>query len=375
MSVRIQKSLRWAVGLAGLSSVAAQCRPRSATLDMSNHTYSLTGVDCPAHDPSIGAVVDANGKARYFAYATDGGGVGQGSLRQWCSSDAIDWELCGYVLPNGLPSWVKQYVPGATNSWAPDVSYFSKLNGGVFTIFYAVSEFGKTVSCIGLATSPVQDPQDPAFKGWADSGSPVFCTNSSSNFNAIDANVVWDKKTGAPYLVFGSFWSGIQAVALDPTTGMLAQGAKVTNIASRDQAGSNQAIEGAFMVSNGTSYWLFASWNHCCQGAKSNYEVRVGRSDSILGPFLDASGTPMLQGGGTYFIGGANSVGNPVQGQGFGWAAGGGQSILRSSPGNPVPNDGSSIVLHGYDAQTGDPWMQLLTIDWSGEWPAIDFGH
>ena len=84
----------------------------------------------------------------------------------------------------------------------------------------------------------------------------------------------------------------------------------------------------------------------------------------------------MLGGYATYLLGGANSAGNPVPGQGFGWAAGGGQSLLRSSPGNAVPEapGKQTMVLHGYDAGTGDPWLQLVEVDWTGGWPVVRVG-
>ena len=78
----------------------------------------------------------------------------------------------------------------------------------------------------------------------------------------------------------------------------------------------------------------------------------------------------MLKGGGTHLIGG-----------GHGWAAGGGQSLLRATPGMPVPGDNGTdtapqtMVLHGYDGQTGDPWANILNVDWTphngGVWPSI----
>lgn len=40
---------------------------------------------------------------------------------------------------------------------------------------------------------------------------------------------------------------------------------------------------------------------------KSNYRVVVGRSRSITGPYLDQSGKPMLEGGGTLVIEGDKS--------------------------------------------------------------------
>ena len=95
----------------------------------------------------------------------------------------------------------------------------------------------------------------------------------------------------------------------------------------------------------------------------SNYEVRVGRADNITGPFVDQSGKPMLQGGGTHLVGGGN-----------GWAAGGGQSLLRGFPGMPLPNPTpmrQKMVMHAYDGVTGDPWANIVEVDWSGSWPVV----
>jgi len=102
----------------------------------------------------------------------------------------------------------------------------------------------------------------------------------------------------------------------------------------------------------------------------------VGFSERITGPFVDQLGNPMLGGNATYLLGGANSAGNPAPGRrGFGWAAGGGQSLLRSSPGNAIPGEApgkQTMVLHAYDATTGDPWLQLVEVDWAGGWPVVD---
>jgi arabinan endo-1,5-alpha-L-arabinosidase len=263
--------------------------------------------------------------------------------------------VCAHVLPDGLPPWARAAVPSAGNVWAPDVSFW----GGLWHCYWAASEFGTLVSVIGESTTPTLDPTDPAF-GWTDAGL-VLATNHTSAYNAIDPSYV-EGPDGAPHLVFGSFWSGIQVVALDAGTGKPAAGGAVTNIASRES--SDKAIEGAFMVRNGTAadYWLFASWEFCCRGAQSNYEVRVGHSAAgPAGPFVDRAGVPMLAGGGTHFIGGGN-----------GWAAGGGQSLLRGAMqggGGGAIAGPTTMVLHAYDGKTGDPYLQVVGVDWSGAWP------
>jgi arabinan endo-1,5-alpha-L-arabinosidase len=55
------------------------------------------------------------------------------------------------------------------------------------------------------------------------------------------------------------------------------------------------------MEHNG-SWYLFVSWDSCCDGENSTYKVLVGRSKSILGPYVDHRGRPMTEGGGTLVL-------------------------------------------------------------------------
>ena len=99
------------------------------------------------------------------------------------------------------------------NAWAPDVHFFS----GLWHLYYAYSSFGSKVSGIGLATNPTLDP-----KAWADQGI-VVRTGRDTNYNAIDPCVFLDAG-GKPWLSFGSYFSGIKLIALDPATGKQAAG-------------------------------------------------------------------------------------------------------------------------------------------------------
>ena len=57
-----------------------------------------------------------------------------------------------------------------------------------------------------------------------------------------------------------------------------------------------------FIIRHRKFFYLFASFDGCCQGAKSNYNIRVGRAKEITGPYVDASGKAMLEGGGTMVL-------------------------------------------------------------------------
>lgn len=200
--------LRKLVPLAVATTAAAQStgcrRSRSEVNDLSGQLYALQGETCAVHDPAIAV---ENGKL--FVFSTDTGPQGNfnGNLLIRCGDASnTTFSACAEVFPNmdAIP-WYKTYAPSATNIWAPDVSYFN----GSWHMYYAVSEFGKMNSVIGLATAPVLDPSNPQYSGWSDQGA-VLSTDGSQDYNAIDPSVILEHSTGTPYMVFGSFWKGIQ---------------------------------------------------------------------------------------------------------------------------------------------------------------------
>ena len=149
-------------------------------------------------------------------------------------------------------------------------------------------------SAIGLATNSTLDPGDPAYH-WIDQGF-VVRTQDGDGYNAIDPCVFHDRD-GSLWLTFGSYWSGIKLIQLDPQTGKrIAPGSKLISIAY------NESIEASCLYRHDDYYYLFVNWGSCCQGPKSTYNIRIGRSKSITGPYLDKASVDMLHGGGTLFL-------------------------------------------------------------------------
>jgi arabinan endo-1,5-alpha-L-arabinosidase len=222
--------------------------------------------------------------------------------------------------------------------WAPDLSFF----GGQYHLYYSVSTFGSNASCIGHATRASMSSGS-----FRDQGS-VVCSNhgSKDDWNAIDPNVVVDE-AGAPWLVFGSFWSGIKAVALNPDG--TRKDSALHALASR----GGGAIEGPFVVRRCGYYYLFVSFDRCCDGVNSTYNIRVGRAQKVLGPYLDRAGKPMLEGGGTLLVSGAGR-----------WHGPGHNAVLFS--GKRAYN-----VYHAYDANSnGASMLRVSELVWDNEgWP------
>jgi arabinan endo-1,5-alpha-L-arabinosidase len=58
-------------------------------------------------------------------------------------------------------------------------------------------------------------------------------------------------------------------------------------------------------------YYLLATHGSCCRGTDSGYNIRVGRSRKVSGPFLDHMGIDMIEGGGKLFVGSSGRVVGP----------------------------------------------------------------
>ena len=224
-------------------------------------------------------------KDEYWVFYT---GRGVPSYR---SRDLVKWEH-GPAVFKAAPEWIAKVVPENRNLqyWAPDVI---KL-GDRYLLYYSVSSFGKMTSAIGLATNPTLDPDDPAYL-WTDQGF-VVRTQDGDGYNAIDPAAFHDSD-GSLWMTFGSYWTGIKLVQLDPQTGKrMATDSKLFSIAH------NESIEASYLCRHDDYYYLFVNWGSCCQGPKSTYNIRIGRSEAVTGPYLDKAGVDMLHGGGSLFL-------------------------------------------------------------------------
>ncbi len=239
------------------------------------------------HDPS--AVIKCGD--RYYVF-----GTGQGIISK-SSADKIYW-VTGPSVFASAPSWTKN-ITGFTgnNLWAPDITFFN----GQYHLYYACSTFGSQVSGIGLATNPTLDPGDPNYH-WTDQGrgDPI---RFRRDLQRIDPSVTFDSSSNL-WMSFGSFFGGIKLVQLDAATGL--RNTTNTTVASiaNDNAASGDPIEASYLYHRGDFYYLFVNWGTCCAtpALTSTYNIRVGRSTNITGPFRDSSNVSMTSSGGTLFL-------------------------------------------------------------------------
>lgn len=298
----------------------------------------LTGDIAPIHDPAILRQGDT-----YYLFTTSQERDGKGLIHIRSSKDLATWTRSPPVFAE-MPAWVKDAVPGARGIWAPD-AFFA---GGEYRVYYSVSTFGKNRSAIGLVTTP--SLEKPV---WTDRGQ-VIASDQRDDFNAIDPNIFADDK-GGQWMAFGSFWSGLKLVRLDPKTGLRsAEDTKVHAIARRPSPG---AVEAPFMIRRGGFYYLFASYDFCCRRAESTYYTVVGRSKDPKGPYLDRKGKKLTEGGGLIVLHADLDRSRRFVGPGH-------VAILRE------PKQ-DYIVYHAYDTQArGVPTLRIQPLGWTGDgWP------
>lgn len=287
------------------------------------------------HDPST--IVKCDGE--YWIFYTGRG------VPSYHSHDLMTWQPGPPVFTNA-PAWTHEAVPAhfGTGYWAPDVMRV----GDRYLLYYSISTFGKKVSAIGLATTPTLTTHDPSF-GWKDQGEVIRSTGTN-DFNTIDPAIFHDTN-GTLWLSFGSFWSGIKLIQLDPKTGKrVAPDSPIYSLAHWD------SIEASYLYQHGGYYYLFLNWGACCRGTNSTYEIRVGRSKEITGPYLDQSGMDMRNGGGTLFLGTQQKFIGP------------GHSGIYSENGT------NWFSCHFYDGSSprGPGTLAILPMRWTAkDWPEI----
>lgn len=295
------------------------------------------------HDPAIFKDPDSH---YYYTYST--GAICQKSL------DMVHWEMVGKVVdepPKESVEWV-----GSTDIWAPDIVKI----GNEYRLYCSNSTWGVRQSCIFLAVS--DHPEGPFVPRGC-----VLKTTDEMPVNAIDANIITDAVTGEMYMVYGSFWDGCYVLELDPETG-LALEAGIGSCIARRPLWMSGGIEGPYMIYNEETkyYYLFVSYG----SLKSDYNVRVGRSKSITGPFIDYHGRDLAD-----LNDSGNETGLLIFG-GYSWSEGtsfmapGHNSILHNDDGNWY------LVCHIREknlTKNSEPsTMQVRKIFWTPDgWPIL----
>ncbi|PST83020.1 arabinan endo-1,5-alpha-L-arabinosidase [Pedobacter yulinensis] len=229
----------------------------------------------------------------FFVFGTeDFWGPGQGTklVPIARSENLVDWVYIRDAFST-KPGWKAD-----GGIWAPDPAYVN----GQYYLYYSYSVWADSNPGIGLATS--LRPEGP----YTDLGK-LFMSSEMGVPNAIDPFYMEDG--GQKYLFFGSYSSA----ANNGTWGvpLAADGKSVPDKNAKFKIAAGD-FEGVIIEKRNDYYYFFGSKNNCCDGAASVYQVRVGRSRALRGPYIDKEGKEITQrGSGSLLIARNDKIAGP----------------------------------------------------------------
>ena len=268
------------------------------------------------HDPSTLAECDG----KYYTFGTGSGGL--------ITEDGWSWKS-GAVRPGG----------GA----APDVLKI----GDRYLVIYGATGGGLGGGHNGRILTmwnKTLDPQSPDFK-YSDP-IEVAASDGLEDNDAIDPGLLLDPTTGRLWVSYGTYFGNIRLIELDPKTGERMKGNEPLDIAIDCEATD-------LLYRNGW-YYLLGTHGTCCDGVNSTYNIVVGRSRSLTGPYIDNVGRDMFHGGGKMVIAASDRVVGP------------------GHFGRTVIDEGVEVMSCHYEAdfdQSGRSVLGLRPLLWKNDWP------
>ena len=261
------------------------------------------------------------------------------------SKDLVNWEFKRSAFRNATKP-KPDVLPGGGAFWAPEIRYIN----GKYVLYFSWAKWGDgSISYTAVATSdsPVGDFLN---------AKPLLITDDFGS-NCIDQFYYEEDKK--KYMFVGSF-NGIYVTELTDDGLSVKRGGDGKPVLKKQVCG--RAFEGTNIYKKGKYYYLFASINNCCpnNGMDSKYKVVVGRSENLLGPYVDRKGKDMLD----------NSWELVLEGDGETFFGPGHNSII-------IPDDAGTdwMIYHSYVKENGAVGGRLGMLDrivWSADgWPTI----
>ena len=240
------------------------------------------------HDPSVIKVDDM-----YYVFGSH--------LSAAKSRDLINWNLVdegvqdeNQLIPSVLTemsdelAWVE-----SDTFWAPDVI---QLPDGLFYMYYCIGRLDAPRAVTGLAMADqIEGPytnQGVIVRSgmWNQRSPDGRIYDATIHPNAVDPHVFFDADDKL-WMVYGSYSGGIFILELEVETGWpkpdQGYGKKLIG-------GNHSRIEGPYILYSPHTeyYYLFVTFGGLA--ANGGYNIRVMRSESPDGPYLDAAGNPMV---------------------------------------------------------------------------------
>ena len=268
------------------------------------------------HDPSTLAECDG----KWYTFGTGGGGL--------ISADGWTWNS-GADRPGG----------GA----APDVI---KIGDRYLCIYGATGGGlgGGHAGRILTMWNKTHDPKSPDFK-WSEAVE-VCASDGMEDQDAIDPGVLLDPTTGRLWVSYGTYFGTIRLIELDPKTGFRKKGNKEKDIAID--------CEATDLIYKDGWYYLLGTHGTCCDGVNSTYNIVVGRSKSVEGPYIDNVGRDMYHGGGKMVI------------------AAGDRNTGAGHFGRTIIDEGVEVMSFHWEAdfeRSGRSVLAVYPLLWKNGWP------
>ena len=268
------------------------------------------------HDPST--IAECEGK--YYTFGTGGGGL--------ISEDGWSWHA-GAERPGG----------GA----APDVLKI----GDRYLVIYGATGGGLGGGHNGRILTmwnKTLDPKSPDFKY----SNPIEVASSDGmeDCDAIDPCLLLDPSTNRLWTTYGTYFGTIRLIELDPKTGERVKGNVEKDIAID--------CEATDLIWRDGWYYLLGTHGTCCDGVNSTYNIVVGRSRNVEGPYIDNVGRDMFHGGGRMVI----AAGDRKTGPGH--------------FGRTIIDEGVEVMSCHFEADfdmSGRSVLGIRPLLWKNDWP------
>ena len=256
------------------------------------------------------------------------------------SKDLVNWEFKRTAFRNAT----KPQIPGGGAFWAPEIRHIN----GKYVLYFSWAKWGDgdaSYTAVATSDSPLGDFVN----------SKELLTKEDFGSNCIDQ--FYYEEDNKKYMFVGSF-NGIYVTELTDDGLSVKRNENCTPTLKKQVCG--KAFEGTNIYKKNGYYYLFASINNCCDGERSRYKVVVGRSQDLLGPYLDKSGKDMIN----------NAWELVLEGDGQKFFGPGHNSII-------VQDDAGTdwMIYHSYVKENGEVGGRLGMLDrvlWTEDgWPYI----
>ena len=256
------------------------------------------------------------------------------------SKDLVNWEFKRTAFRNAT----KPQIPGGGAFWAPEIRHIN----GKYVLYFSWAKWGDgdaSYTAVATSDSPLGDFVN----------SKELLTKEDFGSNCIDQ--FYYEEDNKKYMFVGSF-NGIYVTELTDDGLSVKRNENGTPTLKKQVCG--KAFEGTNIYKKNGYYYLFASINNCCDGERSRYKVVVGRSQDLLGPYLDKSGKDMI-----------NNAWELV-------LEGDGQKFFRPGHNSIIVQDDAGtdwMIYHSYVKENGEVGGRLGMLDrvlWTEDgWPYI----